>query len=114
MNLHRLLLQRAADDTPLRVALIGAGKFGSMFLSQVRRTPGLHLIAVCDLSPRRAQASLERVGWPAAQYAAASLDAARKSGATFVTDDALAVIASGAIQIAIDATGSPAAGICHA
>ena len=114
MNLHRLLLQRAADDTPLRVALIGAGKFGSMFLSQVRRTPGLHLVAVCDLSPRRAQASLERVGWPAAQYAAASLDAARKSGATFVTDDALAVIASGAIQIAIDATGSPAAGIRHA
>ena len=62
MNLHRLLLQRAADDTPLRVALIGAGKFGSMFLSQVRRTPGLHLVAVCDLSPQRAQASLQRVG----------------------------------------------------
>ena len=114
MNLHRLLLQRAADNTPLRVALIGAGKFGSMFLSQVRRTPGLHLVAVCDVSPQRAQASLQRVGWPADQYAAASLDAARKSGATFVTDDALAVIASGAIEIAIDATGSPAAGIRHA
>ena len=114
MNLHRLLLQRAADDTPLRVALIGAGKFGSMFLSQVRRTPGLHLVAVCDLSPQRAQASLQRVGWPADQYAASSLDTARKSGTTFVTDDALAVIASGAIEIAIDATGSPAAGIRHA
>jgi len=114
MNLHRLLLRRAADNTPLRVALIGAGKFGSMFLSQVRRTPGLHLVAVCDVSPQRAQASLQRVGWPADQYAAASLDAARKSGATFVTDDALAVIASGAIEIAIDATGSPAAGIRHA
>jgi len=114
MNLHRLLLQRASNQKPLRVVLIGAGKFGSMFLSQVRRTPGLHLVAVCDLSPQRAQASLERVGWPAAQYAAASLDAARKSGATFVTDDALAVIASGAIEIAIDATGSPAAGIRHA
>ncbi len=114
MNLHRLLLQRAADDTPLRVALIGAGKFGSMFLSQGRRPPGLHLVAVCDLSPQRAQASLQRVGWPADQYAASSLDTARKSGTTFVTDDALAVIASGAIEIAIDATGSPAAGIRHA
>jgi len=107
MNLHRLLLQRAADDTPLRVALIGAGKFGSMFLSQVRRTPGLHLVAVCELAP-------QRVGWPATQYAAASLDAARQSATTFVTDDALAVIASDAIEIAIDATGSPAAGIRHA
>jgi predicted homoserine dehydrogenase-like protein len=114
MNLHRLLLQRAADKKPLRIALIGAGKFGSMFLSQVRRTPGLHLVAVCDLAPQRARASLQRVGWPAEQYAAASLAAARKSGATFVTDDTLAVIRSDDIEIAIDATGSPAAGIRHA
>jgi len=114
MNLHRLLLQRAADGKPLRVALIGAGKFGSMFLSQVRRTPGLHLVAICDLAPQRAKESLQRVGWPAEQYAASSLAAARKSGTTFVTDDALAVIKSNAIEIAIDATGSPAAGIRHA
>ena len=114
MNLHRLLLQRASDRKPLRVALIGAGKFGSMFLSQVRRTPGLHLVAVCDIALERARASLQRVGWPAEQYAAASLDAARKSGTTFVTDDALAVIRSDDIEIVIDATGSPAAGIRHA
>ena len=82
MNLHRLLLQRAADGKPLRVALIGAGKFGSMFLSQVRRTPGLHLVAICDLAPQRAKESLQRVGWPAEQYAASSLAAARKSGTT--------------------------------
>ena len=99
MNLHRLLLQRAADRQPLRVALIGAGKFGSMFLSQVRRTPGLHLVAVCDLAPPRARESLQRVGWPAGQYAAASLAAAHKDGTTFVTDDALAVIRSDAIEI---------------
>jgi predicted homoserine dehydrogenase-like protein len=114
MNLHRLLLQRAAERNPLRVALIGAGKFGSMFLSQVRRTPGMHLVAVCDLSPPRAKQSLNRVGWPAAQYAAASLAAARKDGSTFITDDALAVLKSDAIEIAIDATGNPAAGIRHA
>ncbi len=114
MNLHRLLLQRAAENKPLRIALIGAGKFGSMFLSQVRRTPGMHLVAVCDLAPQRAKDSLQRVGWPAEQYAAASLAAARKAGATFVTDDTLAVIRSDDIEIAIDATGSPAAGIRHA
>jgi predicted homoserine dehydrogenase-like protein len=114
MNLHALLEQRAAQGKPLRVALIGAGKFGSMFLSQVRRTPGLHLAAVCDLAPQHARESLNRVAWPAEQYAATSLAAARKSGATFVTDDAAAVIASDAIEIAIDATGNPAAGIRHA
>jgi len=114
MNLYRLLSQCAERNKPLRVALIGAGKFGSMFLSQVRRTPGMHLVAVCDLAPQHARASLARVGWPAEQYAASSLAAAHKSGATFVTDDALAVIASDAIEIAIDATGNPAAGIRHA
>ena len=114
MNLHHLLAARAQQHNPLRVALIGAGKFGSMFLSQARRTPGMHLVAVCDLAPQRARASLARVGWPADQYAASSLAAARRSGTTFVTDDALAVIASNAIEIAIDATGSPAAGIRHA
>jgi len=69
MNLHQLLGRRDAEKKPLRVLLIGAGKFGSMFLSQVRRTPGLHLVAVADLSPQRAKDSLARVGWPAEQYA---------------------------------------------
>jgi predicted homoserine dehydrogenase-like protein len=114
MNLYRLLAQRAADKKPLRVALIGAGKFGSMFLSQVRRTPGMHLVAIADLAPQRARDSLARVGWPAGQFAAASLAAAARSGATFITDDALAVIASDEVQIVIDATGNPAAGIRHA
>jgi predicted homoserine dehydrogenase-like protein len=114
MNLHRLLAQRAADSKPLRVVLIGAGKFGSMFLSQVRRTPGMHLVAIADLAPHRARASLARVGWPAAQFAATSLATAAKNGTTFITDDALASIASNAVEIVIDATGSPAAGIRHA
>ena len=96
------------------MALIGAGKFGSMFLSQARRTPGLHLTAVIDLVPQRARASLARVGWSAEQYQAKSLAEAARSGATFVTDDAPAAIASDAVDIVIDATGSPAAGIRHA
>jgi predicted homoserine dehydrogenase-like protein len=113
MNLHVLLAHRAANGKPLRVLLIGAGKFGSMFLSQVRRTQGLHLVAVADLSPQRAKESLARVGWRADQYAASSFDEARRRSTTFVTDDAPAAIANDAIEIVIDATGSPAAGIRH-
>jgi predicted homoserine dehydrogenase-like protein len=114
MNLHRLLLERAAARKPLRVALIGAGKFGSMFLSQARHTPGLHVVAVADLDPARARASLARVGWPAEQYDAKALDQASRIGTTCVTDDAPAAIASHAVDVVIDATGSPAAGIRHA
>ena len=41
MNLHRMLLQRAEAGKPLRVALIGAGKFGAMYLAQVPKTGGI-------------------------------------------------------------------------
>ena len=113
MNLHSMLEARAAEGKPLRVALIGAGKFGSMYLSQARRTPGIHLVAVADLDPARAKAALLGVGWPADRLGAQSLDEARRSGGTFLTDDTPAVIASDAVEIVIDATGSPAAGIAH-
>ncbi len=114
MNLHRLLLERAARNQPVRVALVGAGKFGAMFLSQVPKTPGLHLVGVADLSPQRAREALARVGWPQPRYAASSTDEALATGGTWITDDALSLIAAGAVEVVIDATGDPAAGIRHA
>ncbi len=114
MSLIQKLKARAADNRPVRVAIIGAGKFGSMYLSQAPRTPGIHLVAVVDLSPTRAKESLHRVGWDEARYSATSLADAAKSGSTFITDDAQKVISSEYIDIVIDSTGSPAAGIAHA
>jgi predicted homoserine dehydrogenase-like protein len=113
MNLHKLLQDRHAAGRPVRVVLIGAGKFGSMYLSQARRTPGIHLLGVVDLAPERARASLARVGWSETQYAAASLDEAARSGGTAVIDDAMRAIAHPATEVVIDATGHPAAGIAH-
>ena len=78
MSLFLKLKKRAADNNPVRVALIGAGKFGSMYLSQAQRTPGVHLIAIADLSPARARDSLRRVGWDASRFGAASLEASRR------------------------------------
>ncbi len=114
MSLIQKLKARATEGRPVRVAVIGAGKFGSMYLSQAPRTPGIHLVAVADLSPDRARASLARVGWEDARYRATSLAQALKEGSTFITDDAAAVIANDVVEVVIDATGSPAAGIAHA
>src|SRR5687768_9674734 len=113
MNLHRLLEARAAAGRPVRVALVGAGKFGSMYLAQARRTPGIHVLAVADLAPARARAALARVGWEAGRYAARTLDEAAKNLATCVTDDVDACIAHPAVDVVVDATGNPAAGIAH-
>ncbi|MET0506834.1 MAG: SAF domain-containing protein [Burkholderiaceae bacterium] len=113
MNLNQMLLERQAAGKPLRIGLIGAGKFGSMFLSQVLRTPGMALVGVADLAPARAREALAGVGWPADRLAAKSLAEARRGNAVFIGDDADAMIASDEIEIVIDATGSPAAGIRH-
>ena len=114
MNLYRQLQIRAEQRNPVRVGLIGAGKFGSMFLAQAMRTPGLHVLGIADLSPDRARQALQRVGWPAERYAAESFADAVGTGATAITDDAEALIAADGLDIVIDATGSPAAGVRHA
>ncbi len=114
MNLYRLLKQRESDNKPLRVALLGAGRIGSMFMSQVPRTPGIRLVGVADLAPDRARAALTRVGWPASALNAASTGEALRAGKVFFTDDAEALIASPEVDIVIDATGQAAAGIGHA
>ena len=114
MNLYSKLRRRAAEQKPLRVGLIGAGKFGSMYLAQAKHTTGIHVVAIADLEPQRALVALTRTGWPSERVAARSFDAARRDGSTFVTDDALALIATSEVEIVIDATGSPEAGIRHA
>lgn len=113
MNLARLLQQRAAAGNPVRVGLIGAGKFGSMYLSQIPRTPGIHLLGIADLNPARAVESLRRVGWKDEQFAAKNFKQALSNGTTHITDDTDALISNRNIEVVIDATGSPAAGIAH-
>ncbi len=114
MNLYRLLSERAARRRPIRVGLIGAGKFGSMFLAQARRTPGVHVMGIADLSVPRARESLARAGWPEQQVSAASFAEALAKTKTRVSEDAEALIAADGIEVVIDATGDPAAGIRHA
>ena len=114
MNLHTLLLEREAQNRPVTVGLIGAGKFGTMFLSQARLTRGLHVVAVADLDVQRARGQLSTAGWPAERFAAASLDDALKQRMTHVTADAESLIAFPGVEVIVEATGIPEAGILHA
>jgi predicted homoserine dehydrogenase-like protein len=113
MSLHTKLQQRAAEGKPVRVGLIGAGKFGSMYLAQIPRTPGVHLVGIADLSPDSARANLARVGWKPEQSAARSLDAAIKEGTTHVGQDWQALVRHPAIDIIVECTGHPIAAVDH-
>ena len=103
MNLHSLLRMRTDGGRPVHAGLIGAGKFGSMFLSQVPSTPGLVVSTIADLSPDRARAACRAVGWDEDRIAA-----------TRFVEDGRDLCASDDVEVAIDATGSPAAGVAHA
>jgi len=112
MNLYAKL--QARKDNPLRVGLIGAGKFAAMYIAQVPKTPGVHLVGIADLNPEYAKANLTRVGWSAESYSAASLDAALKEKRTHLSDDWQKLVAHPSIDIIIEATGNPPAAVEHA
>lgn len=102
MNLHRLLQTRISAGKPVRVGLIGAGKFGSMFLAQVPTSPGIEVAVILDLSPARARAACGGVGWDEARI-----------GATRFTDDPAELFGSD-VEVVVEATGHAGAGIAHA
>jgi predicted homoserine dehydrogenase-like protein len=103
LNLQSRLAARAEAGKPIRVGLIGAGKFGSMFLAQVPSIRGLEVAMICDLDPERAKAACRNVGWDEGliartRFAAAGRDACIDEG----------------VDVVIEATGDPGAGIAHA
>lgn len=103
MNLARLAAERAEAGNPVTAALIGAGKFGSMFLSQVPTIAGLRVSAIADLDPERARAACRAVGWSEERIAA-----------TAFVEDGRALAARDDVEVIIEATGDPRAGIAHA
>ncbi|MGH6923415.1 MAG: NAD(P)H-dependent oxidoreductase [Propylenella sp.] len=103
MSLHRMALERARKSGPIGVALIGAGKFGSMFLAQLPTMPGIALRAIADLDPARVRNNLPGLSWDAERISALHL--------TADVDDA---VGRDDVDVVVDATGDPVAGIAHA
>jgi predicted homoserine dehydrogenase-like protein len=101
VNLYSKLLERR--DNPLRIGLIGAGKFAAMYLAQVPKTPGIRLVGIADLAPDNARANLARVGWPK--------ELVEK---TPVAEDWRKLVAHPEVDIVIEATGNPPAAVEHA
>ena len=103
MFLQNAISKRIDNDNPVKVALIGAGKFGSMFLSQVPTTQGLEVAVIADLKPENAINACKNVGW--------SDELIKK---TKFVDEAIKAINLAEVDVVIEATGFPAAGIEHA
>ena len=103
MSLQHLLQKRVQEDGPVRVGLIGAGKFGSMFLTQIPTSNGIEVSVIADLDPQRARDTCTAVGW----------DAERITCTRFIEDGQM-LITSDDVDVVVEATGHPAAGVTHA
>jgi len=103
LNLQSLLAARVDAGKPVRAGLIGAGKFGSMFLAQVPTIPGLEVAVIADLDPERARLACKTVGWDTARIAR-----------THFTADGRDLCRDERVDVVIEATGNPVAGIAHA
>jgi predicted homoserine dehydrogenase-like protein len=103
MNLQAMLAARVEAGKPVRVGLIGAGKFGSMFLAQVPSIAGIEVAVIADLDPERARAACRNVGWDEARIAR-----------TRFTERGRDAIGDERVEVVIEATGNPIAGIAHA
>src|ERR1700731_708072 len=103
MNPKAMAAARVEAGKPVRVGLIGAGKFGSMFLAQVPSIAGVEVAGIADLDPERAKAACRNVGWDETRIARTRFT---ERGRDAINDEL--------VEVAIEATGNPIAGIAHA
>lgn len=117
MNLSTMLTARQSQGRPIRVAQIGAGKFGTMILAQLRLMPGVQLCALADLDVTRAREAAVRAGWEPERFAAAQSvgtanDVARTGKCAIVPSGDIAARCD--VDVVLEVTGHVEAGTRHA
>lgn len=114
MNLFSKLKKLDSESKHVKIGLIGAGKFATMYLAQIKKTPGIKLIAIADINPDIAKENLKRVDWSEEEFSCGSIEEAIRSDKTFITEDYKKLIDHDDIKIIIEATGNPIVAVEHA
>ncbi|MBV8602849.1 MAG: flagellar biosynthesis protein FlgA, partial [Candidatus Eremiobacteraeota bacterium] len=117
MNLAGMLAAREEAGRPIRVAQVGAGKFGTMILAQLRLMKGVRLCALADLDVERARDAAARANWEPERFAVAETvdraNAIARSGKTAIVP-AGELAARCDVDVVIEVTGHVEAGTRHA
>jgi len=103
MFLEKKINELIDNKKTVNVTLIGAGKFGSMFLSQAPYTKGLNVFTICDLNIDKAKKACREVGWSEDQI-----------NNIIFTEDFEKAINNDEVDVVVEATGHPSSGIKHA
>ncbi len=109
-----LLARRAAEGNPIRVGIIGAGKFGAGLVAQLSVAPGMVASVVADLDLNRARHAYTASCVPPEEVCSTDksvdLDEAIRNRKPAVTENALLVASSELVDVVVEATGIPEVG----
>lgn len=99
MTLYSKLLEREAQENPIKVGVIGAGQMGYGMISQISTIPGMIVTGISDIRLENADRAAESFN----KSASKKVDILR-------TTDFKEVIHSDDVEVIVDATGVPEAG----
>ena len=109
-----LLAQRAAENKPIKVGIIGAGKFGAGLVVQLSRMQGMEACAIADINLHHARHAYTATGIPAESIRVVQnveeMNEAIHSGKRAITEDGLLVTNSDLVDVVVEATGIPEVG----
>ncbi len=109
------LAQRAAENRPIRVGIIGAGKFGAGLVAQIAQMRGMTTAVIADISGERARTAYvvaggvpkDRIG---TAETANEIDDQLRHGTPVVVEDGELIAQSDLVDVVVEATGIPEVG----
>ncbi len=116
--ISQLLARRAAESNPIRVGIIGTGKFGAGLVAQISQMQGMEVSAIADISARNARYAYLSSGASEEEIRTAEtgdeLEDAVRAGNPVVVEDGLALTECESIDVIVESTGLPEVGARHA
>ena len=117
MSIYKQLQQKELSSTPIKVCVIGCGRFGSMIIFQIKYIPGMEVSVICDLNIKRAitvasEAGISESNLKVHGSVDSINDSIKKNEVSIVDDASIAVLSN--VDVVVEATGNPLAGAHNA
>jgi len=114
MELFKHLQKRESESNPIRIGIVGCGQMGSGMIHVTHQTPGMRIMAMADIDPKRPSSTLKKLQIPESQIRTTNklgeAEDALRGGKYIVTEDALLLARMEGLDAVVEATGSTETG----
>ena len=109
-----LLAQRAEENKPIKVGIIGTGKFGGGLVAQLSQMQGMETYAIADINLNHAKHAYIASGVPEDEIQVVKnveeINESIQKGKRAITEDGLLIAQSNLVDVVVEATGIPEVG----